>query len=191
VLWRLALDGEPPRPVRRHHPAQPDHRARTARGPAPTRRAQTTARGHARTLAGDKNDHQKELVRGCRERGLAPHVACKKNLQIPGLNARTTTGRGYQTSQRVRKRIEELFGWMKTLGGLRRSRSLGWERTQALGLLRGGHLQPSAHGATANGCGRLKERPRATAPKNKVHESSPSNPPQRLTSSTAQSWKTA
>jgi IS5 family transposase len=84
-----------------------------------------------RTLAGDKNYHQKELVRGCRERRIAPHVACKKNLQIPGLDGRTTTRSGYQKSQRIRKRIEEIFGWMKTVGGLRRSRYLGLERTQA------------------------------------------------------------
>jgi IS5 family transposase len=84
-----------------------------------------------RTLAGDKNYHQKELVRACRQRGIAPHVACKEKLKTPGLDARTTTTRAYQTSQRVRKRIEEIFGWMKTVGGLRRSRYLGLERTQA------------------------------------------------------------
>lgn len=107
-----------------------------------------------RTLAGDKNYHQKELVRGCRERGIAPHVACKANLKIPGLDARTTTSRAYQTSQRVRKRIEEIFGWMKTVGGLRRSRYLGLERTQAWGyfvagtynLLRMTRLQTAAAG---------------------------------------------
>ena len=41
--------------------------------------------------------------------------------------------RGYQTSQRIRKRVEEIFGWIKTVGGLRRSRYLGLERTQAWG----------------------------------------------------------
>jgi transposase len=86
-----------------------------------------------RTLAGDKNYHQKALVRGCRERGIAPHVACKANLKIPGLDNRTTTRPGYELSQRVRKRVEEIIGWMKTVGGLRRSRYLGLERTQAWG----------------------------------------------------------
>ena len=107
-----------------------------------------------RTLAGDKNYHQKELVRGCRERGIAPHVACKEKLKIPGLDARTTTRPGYQKSQRLRKRIEEIFGWMKTVGGLRRSRYLGLERTQAWGyfvagtynLLRMARLQRAVAG---------------------------------------------
>lgn len=85
------------------------------------------------TLGADKNYHQKELVRGCRERGISPHVACKEKLQVPGLDGRTTRRPGYQTSQRIRKRIEEIFGWMKTIGGLRRSRYLGLERTQAWG----------------------------------------------------------
>lgn len=107
-----------------------------------------------RTLAGDKNYHQKALVHGCRERGIAPHVACKDKLKIPGLDARTTTRSGYQKSQRIRKRIEEIFGWMKTVGGLRRSRYLGLDRTQAWGyfvagtynLLRMARLQTVAVG---------------------------------------------
>jgi len=88
---------------------------------------------HAETLGGDKNYHQKELVRGCRERGIAPHVACKEKLKVKGLDDRTTTRSGYRTSQRIRKRVEEIIGWMKTIGGLRRSRYLGLERTQAWG----------------------------------------------------------
>lgn len=85
------------------------------------------------TLGGDKNYHQKELVRGCRERGISPHVACKEKLKVNGLDGRTTTRSGYQKSQRIRKRVEEIIGWMKTIGGLRRSRYLGLERTQAWG----------------------------------------------------------
>jgi len=54
-------------------------------------------------------------------------------VQTPGLDRRTTTQAGYQTSQRIRKRVEEIFGWMKTVGGLRRSRYRGAERTQAWG----------------------------------------------------------
>ncbi len=50
---------------------------------------------------------------------------------MPGLDGRTTRASGYQTSQRIRKRIEEIFGWMKTVGGLRRSRYRGIDRTQA------------------------------------------------------------
>ena len=100
---------------------QVDEHAQLHRGVAPA------------TLGADKNYHYKDLVQGCRERGIAPHVACKEKFPVRGLDGRTTTRAGYQTSQRVRKRIEEIIGWMKTIGGLRRSRYLGMERTQAWG----------------------------------------------------------
>jgi transposase len=83
------------------------------------------------TLGGDKAYHQKKFVAGCRERKLSPHVALKDGVQVPGLDARTTTKPGYPTSQRIRKRVEEIFGWIKTVGGLRRTRYRGVERTQA------------------------------------------------------------
>jgi transposase len=83
------------------------------------------------TLGADKAYHQKKFVTGCREREVSPHAACKDHVQMPGLNGRTTGRAGYQTSQRIRKRVEEIFGWMKTVGGLRRSRYRGVERTQA------------------------------------------------------------
>ena len=85
------------------------------------------------TVGADKGYHQKVFVQGCRERAIAPHAACKQRVRIPGLDARTTSRAGYQTSLRIRKRVEEIFGWMKTVGGLRRSRYRGLERTQAWG----------------------------------------------------------
>jgi transposase len=85
------------------------------------------------TVGADKNYHQKGFVSGCREQEIAPHAACKDGLQVEGLDKRTTQKSGYQISQRIRKRAEEIFGWMKTVGGLRRSRYLGIERTQAWG----------------------------------------------------------
>ena len=86
-----------------------------------------------KTIGADKNYHQHAFVRGCRERKLSPHVACKERMQVPGLDRRTTTKSGYQTSQRIRKRVEEIIGWIKVVGGLRRSRYRGQERTQAWG----------------------------------------------------------
>ena len=87
----------------------------------------------AKTVGADKGYHQKDFITACRKRGIAPHVACKKGVNLAGLDGRTTTRRGYQTSQRIRKRVEEIFGWIKTVGGLRRSRYRGLERTQAWG----------------------------------------------------------
>jgi len=83
------------------------------------------------TLGADKAYHQKKFVAGCRAREISPHAACKDEVQVAGLDGRTTNRAGYRTSQCLRKRVEEIFGWMKTVGGLRRSRYRGLERTQA------------------------------------------------------------
>jgi transposase len=88
-----------------------------------------------KTVGADKGYHQEEFIRGCRRRQISPHVACKEKLQTAGLDRRTTTKPGYEVSLRIRKRVEEIFGWMKTIGGLRRSRYRGHERTQAWGHL--------------------------------------------------------
>lgn len=85
------------------------------------------------TVGADKAYHRKDFVTGCRQREVSPHVACKDGVQVSGLDGRTTAKPGYQTSQRIRKRVEEIFGWIKTVGGFRRSRYRGQERTQAWG----------------------------------------------------------
>ena len=58
--------------------------------------------------------------------GATPHVAMKTGSRT--LDRRTTRHAGYAISQRVRKRIEEVFGWMKTVGGLRKPRHRGGAR---------------------------------------------------------------
>lgn len=85
------------------------------------------------SLGADKAYHQKVFVTGCREREIAPHAARKAGVKVAGLDGRTTSQESYKTSQQIRKRVEEIFGWMKTVGGFRRSRYLGMERTQAWG----------------------------------------------------------
>ena len=107
-----------------------------------------------KTLGADKGYHQRALVEGCRQREVSPHVACKERVRVAGLDARTTGKPGYETSLRIRKRVEEIFGWIKTVGGLRRTRYRGRERTQAWGyfvagtynLLRMARLEPVAAG---------------------------------------------
>ena len=84
-----------------------------------------------KTLGADKAYHRRDFVEACRQREVSPHVACKDDVQVPGLDGRTTGKSGYCVSQRIRKRVEEIFGWIKTVGGLRRSRYCGQERTQA------------------------------------------------------------
>jgi len=86
-----------------------------------------------KTIGADKAYHQKAFVGACRQRGIAPHVSCKTSFYVPGLDKRTVGQRGYQISQKIRKRVEEIFGWIKTVGGFRRTRYRGQERTQAWG----------------------------------------------------------
>ena len=86
-----------------------------------------------KTLGADKNYHQRAFLHGCRQRGISPHAACKDGVQMPGLDRRTLNQVGYQLSQRIRKRVEEIIGWIKVVGGLRRTRYRGQERTQAWG----------------------------------------------------------
>jgi transposase len=86
-----------------------------------------------KTVGADKAYHRKDFVAGCREQNIAPHVACKNGVSVAGLDGRTTAQESYRVSQRIRKRVEEIFGWIKTVGGLRRSRYRGKERTQAWG----------------------------------------------------------
>lgn len=83
------------------------------------------------TLGGDKGYDTHDFVASCRELKITPHVA--QNIARPGgsaLDTRTTRHPGYAVSQWIRKRIEETFGWMKTIGGLRKTRYRGCCRVQ-------------------------------------------------------------
>ena len=80
------------------------------------------------TLGADKGYHTQDFVRDCRDRNVTPHVANKAKHSV--LDSRTTRQAGYSIRQRIRKRVEEIFGWAKTVGGLRRTRFRGAARTQ-------------------------------------------------------------
>ena len=82
------------------------------------------------TLAGDKGYDTRQCVKDMRDRGVTPHVAQRAHSAIDG---RTTRHPGYGVSQKIRKQIEEIFGWMKTVGGFRRTRYRGVERTGLAG----------------------------------------------------------
>ena len=85
-----------------------------------------------RTLGGDKGYDTRECVRAIRNRGVTPHVARRTHSAIDG---RTTRHASYRASQKALKRVEEIFGWMETVGGLRRTRYRGVERTGLAGHL--------------------------------------------------------
>lgn len=86
---------------------------------------QRRRRGDPVSVGADKGYHTRAFVEQLRQRGIQPHIACIRGRQTPGLDGRTLRSVGYQISQRIRKRIEENFGWMKTAGGLRRTRYRG------------------------------------------------------------------
>lgn len=90
--------------------------------------------GHTpRTAAGDKGYHTKAFVQQCRNMGVRPHVAQIERRRVKGLDGRTTRTPGYKTSQRIRKQIEERCGWMKVVGGLRRTMCRGSDKVAAWG----------------------------------------------------------
>lgn len=76
------------------------------------------------TVGGDKGYDQRKFVEAAREAGLTPHVA-QKIPTYTSIDGRTTRHEGYSVSQRRRKRVEEVFGWMKTVGVLRKARHRG------------------------------------------------------------------
>ena len=74
------------------------------------------------TLGGDKNFDTRDFVRELRELGVTPHVAQFPETPRRGsaIDARTTRHSGYDLSQRKRKLVEQAFGWMKTIGPMRK-----------------------------------------------------------------------
>jgi transposase len=77
---------------------------------------------HPVTVGADKGYDTKNFVEEARNLNATPHVAQKKHSAIDG---RTTRHAGYAVSQQKRKRVEEIFGWMKTVGGMRKLRHRG------------------------------------------------------------------
>ncbi len=86
-----------------------------------------------RTVAADKGYDTKCFVQGCREHGITPHVAAKEGRGY--VDGRTTSTADSEISQIKRKRVEEPFGWMKTVGSLRKSAYRGLEKNLTLMLI--------------------------------------------------------
>jgi len=81
------------------------------------------------TLGGDKAYDTKDFVEELRQRNVTPHVAeniCRNRHSA--IDKRTTRHPGYEISQKKRKRIEEVFGWMKTVGLMKQTRYRGTDR---------------------------------------------------------------
>jgi transposase len=105
------------------------------------------------TVGADKGYDTTDFVDECRELEVTPHVAQNVNPRRRSrIDGRTTSHSGYVVSQRVRKRVEEIFGWIKVIGGGRKMRYLGVRRNQlwaefataAYNLVRIGNLAAEA-----------------------------------------------
>jgi transposase len=88
-----------------------------------------------KTLGADKGYDTQECVAELRACGVTPHVAQHTSGRRSAIDGRTTRHPGYAVSQRLRKRVEEIFGWMKTVGGFRRTRYRGIDKTGLAGYL--------------------------------------------------------
>ena len=92
----------------------------------------TTLPGRTRvTLGADKAYDTRGFVAQCRQLTVTPHVAQNTTNRRSAIDARTTRHRGYAVSQRLRKRGEEIFGWMKTIALMRKTRHRGRRRVGA------------------------------------------------------------
>lgn len=96
--------------------------------PASTRR---------RTIAGDKAYDTAGFVADVRALGFTPHLAPNTTRQRSTIDRRTTRHAGHVVSQRIRKRIEEPFGWIKTIAGGRKLRYIGRQRNRAWFVMTG------------------------------------------------------
>lgn len=80
---------------------------------------------HRVTIGADKNYDTADFVIGVRNCDATPHVAQNNTNRASAIDGRTTRHPGYTLSQKLRKRIEESFGWIKTIGTLRKTRYRG------------------------------------------------------------------
>ena len=82
-----------------------------------------------RSVGADKAYDTTDFVAACRERKITPHVACNDTRRGgSAIDGRTTRHPGYRLSQIIRKRIEEPFGWGKTVGRIRQTVFRGLRR---------------------------------------------------------------
>lgn len=82
------------------------------------------------TVGGDKHYDTADLIEKWRGLNVTPHVAQNNKRRRSAIDERTTRHPGYLISQQKRKRVEEIFGWLKTVGGMRKLRHRGLERVE-------------------------------------------------------------
>jgi transposase len=80
------------------------------------------------TVGADKAYDTADFIERLRGLAVTPHVAQNSSRRASAIDGRTTRHAGYLVSQQKRKRIEEIFGWLKTIGLLRKTRHRGTDR---------------------------------------------------------------
>ena len=90
-----------------------------------------------KTLGADKGYDSADFVMALRDKAVIPHVAQHTSGRRSAIDEGTAGHPGYAISQRIRKRVEEAFGWAKTVAGLRKMRHRGllkvdWQFTLAM-----------------------------------------------------------
>jgi hypothetical protein len=80
------------------------------------------------TLGADKGFDAEDFVNELRAMNVTPHVAQNTSGRKSAIDGRTTRHKGYAASQRIRKRIEEAFGWIKTVAGLKKAKLRGLDK---------------------------------------------------------------
>ena len=100
----------------------------TAERDAALRMVQAIPGSRRATLGGDKNYDTRDHVDALRSLRITPHVAQNTANRKSAIDRRTTRHPGYAVSMRKRKRVEEIFGWMKTVGLMRQTRHRGRAR---------------------------------------------------------------
>ena len=80
-------------------------------------------------MGADRGYDTRKFVEQLREMNVTPHVAQNTSNRSSAIDGRTTRHEGYAVSQRKRKRVEEVFGWVKTVALQRKTRFQGVERT--------------------------------------------------------------
>ena len=100
----------------------------TAEGAAAMEMLGNKPAGKRVTLAGDRGYDTRGFVEASRTQNVTPHVAQNDTNRRSAIDERTTRHEGYAVSQRKRKRVEEVFGWMKTVAQQRKIRFRGLDR---------------------------------------------------------------
>ena len=137
------------------------------------------------TLGADKNYDTREMVEQLRERSVTPHMAQNERGRKSTIDRRTTRHAGYQISQKARKKVEEIFGWMKTIGLLDKLRHRGLERVgwiftftgAAYNLVRMGNLARAAPAGARSGRSCRPSRRRRAPPAGAAPRSIPAANP--------------